>query len=144
MRGRKPISIENHRQRGTYRPREHDLRASLPPPAGVPIKPAGISGDADLFWDCFVAALIERGDVGLIDSPQLQALCDMWAAYRRTNAAADKDIQDHSMREAALKYWAAFNKLAASFGMTPADRRGVQMHAPKKESELSKFARKRA
>ena len=103
---------------GGYRPDRHADRKG-PAVEGVPAKPRGLSKAAASLWDLIVPEMIETGIVKSLDTASLTALCEMWGFYRQSVEVAKEDPISKDARIAVTSYFAAFERMASRFGMTP-------------------------
>ena len=139
--GTKPTPTEILRLHGTYRKDRHAARADAAPPEGQPVKPD--LGDVEsALWEQVVPGLISRRLVGSKDTAALQCLCELWGLYRASYVLAKVAPTDKEIRCAVTGYWAAFDRVAAKFGLTSADFAALKVPTEKSTQGLS--ARKRA
>jgi P27 family predicted phage terminase small subunit len=137
-RPRKPTAI--HRMHGTYRADRHGSR-EVGRPAGAPIRPRHLVGEALKFWQRVVPPLKGAGVVGSIDTAILTACCDLWGLYRAAVAKAAADPIDKDARIAATSYFAAWQRAAATLGLSPGDRAklNVDLAEPREPSPFETF-----
>lgn len=114
----KPTAL--HLLGGTFRPDRHVAKNDAF--GGTPDRPADLDDVGNAFWDVTVTALIAAGVAKRIDTAALWIMTEMWVLYRRAYAAALADPLDKTARCAVVSYRAAFDSLAARFGLTPSDR----------------------
>lgn len=152
MRGRKPVPIEQHKARGTYRADRHKGIAAND--HGIPECPTWLSGRARDGWIEIAPMLDARGVLTQADAVSLQALCERYADWRElreevraegrtystTNPAGDEMIRPNPKAamldeaERALKGW------LIEFGLTPAARSKVAAIGEKKnENPFAQF-----
>lgn len=132
MAGRPPKPVAKHKLEGTFRSDRHgdrgDLLLDLP---GSPQMPAGLGDDARELWVRVVTQLTRAKVAVEIDSSQLEAMCRWWARYLENERHACEfahDIEAGDVYEKrAKRAWDAFDKVAARFGLTPADRAKLKL-----------------
>ena len=139
-RPRKPMNL--HLPEGTYRSDRHGPRAADPLATDErPKRPRGLSGDARKFWDDVCEELIEKGIAKHIDGAALRLMADLWGKLQTVSKAADADPTDTNARRAVTTYAAEFSKMAARFGLTPADRQRLQSIGPDPETRQAEIER---
>ena len=132
MAGRPRKPTAKHKLEGTFRPDRHgdrgDLLLDLP---GSPQMPGGLNDDARELWLRVVTQLTRAKVAVEIDSSQLEAMCRWWARYLENERHACEfahDIEAGDVYEKrAKRAWDAFDKVAARFGLTPADRAKLKL-----------------
>ena len=140
--GRPPKDTSLHIAHGTHRKDRHGSRSSGALVEGVVVRPA-MPADAESFWDSVVQPMVDRGLVTAGDGPSAQAMCESWYLMRRTFAALDNDPTDKPTRTAYIAYSQMFDKIAARFGLTPADRQRLKFEKPPEKSPFQKFLEKK-
>lgn len=99
----------------------------VPQADGAPVRPQYMRREANDLWDAVVPLLVEMNTVGLVDTTQLQAMCEWWAEYRFW----EKQVPDPQTVSAKAKAYAQFLSVSSKFGLTPADRKKIKPRAPK-------------
>ncbi len=128
---------------GTYREDRHATRGDQQAPAAPLTKPKGLSATASQLWDQIVREYQARNLLGEIDQAVLQSCCEMWSFYRAAAKRAAKEPTNKDARLAVTQYFAAFNRAALQFGLTPAARANMQIEV-KQTAPQPEFARKRS
>jgi phage terminase small subunit len=102
---------------------------------GQPEKPQSITEDSDASecWDLIINNM-HPGMQAAIDANELESLCFWWSQFRHY-AKLMRDPSPNLKEERAVQImakdaWAAFDKIAARFGMTPADRAKLELRPP--------------
>lgn len=95
---------------------------------GVPRRPARMSKEAAWLWD-----LVVQHWMCELDTAELLTLCDTWEMLRAATQAAKDDPMNPEVRNSFVRYKAEFDKLAARFGMSPADRTKIKIPDESKE-----------
>lgn len=125
-RSRKPT--EQHRLDGTYRADRHGPIADEAEGLAPPEKPDGMNTIAGEFWDEIVR--LKAGVVRAADGPQLAQLCSWWALWQLAELAlVDYEIGSLPYNRTLAAVSTAsqnFDRIAKRFGLTPADRAGLQ------------------
>jgi phage terminase small subunit len=100
---------------------------------GKPKKPDGLSDDAAGIWNLLVKQLgaIPKA----IDAPAMEMICNAWSLYQGAVKLAKEDPVDKAARSAVSTYQSMFDKLAARFGLTPADRQRLRQEKPEVETQ---------
>ena len=123
---RKPTA--QHIAEGTDRPHRHESRRREPKPEGKPVKPKGMSKDAQQLWDHLVPGLADKGIATDWDTCALQAMCEAWAEYRAALRVRATGLDEKSRRQrmvnSARRAWI---ELASKFGLTPSDRARLEV-----------------
>lgn len=125
--GRKPTPTETLRLHGGYRADRHGDRADAAPPDGMPVKPDSFGEVESALWDQVVPDRVRRKLVGEADTAELVSLCELWGLYRASYALAKVAPTDKEIRCAVTGYWAAFDRVAAKFGLTPSDMASLKV-----------------
>ena len=116
--GRKPLRV--HQLHGTYRDDRHGQPSKATSTGGdLPPKP-DLDPIAAAMWDLVTETRAPW--LAESDGPALQALCEAWALRCSAHAALRDDATAQEPRVAFTAYQAAFERLAARFGLTPTDR----------------------
>lgn len=133
--GRPRKSIDEHMLKGNYRPSRHGLRPPLPDDPGgnvPPSKPADLDHAAGQLWDKFVRLL--AGVLRERDGDVLAELCRWLAELRRIRVVLLETVPGeqgyNQLLVAAGICSDKFDKLAARFGLTPADRTKLRAEGP--------------
>lgn len=85
---------------------------------GVPLKPRGLPRLASRVWDELEPHIVQWGACEG-DSVMFAEMCRLYASYRTAHGKGNVNT--------AMKYWNAFKQIAASFGLTPADRAKLEV-----------------
>lgn len=109
-RRRKPLDV--------LRPEE--FSGEIQPPKGKPEMPEGMDDVATEHWRYVIELQAEWVDV--IDGPALRVMCETWSLLRTTIDLAKYCPENKEIRCAVNSYVQQWERLAAKFGMTPADR----------------------
>ncbi len=128
---------------GTYRDDRHAKRGDQTPPANPLTKPKGMSAAASKLWDQVVREHEARNLLGEIDQAALQSCCELWGFYRAAVARANKEPTNKEARIAVTSYWAAFNRAAVQFGLSPTARANLEIEKKPTDTPAA-FARKRS
>jgi len=91
-RPRKPTS--KHLADGTLHVTRHASRMREPKFDGQPVKPKGMSLEAQRHWDEVVPSLEEKGVAKGIDASALRAMCEAWAEYQTALRMMPKTLED--------------------------------------------------
>lgn len=121
---------------GTYRKDRDGAPNAEPKPAGSPKKPKDLDGEAGKFWDLIVPQLVELKIATALDAPELARLCRWWAIEQKSLDyldGLDADLVGSSewyrvqlQAGHARNQW---DRIAARFGMSPADRAKLRIEA---------------
>jgi P27 family predicted phage terminase small subunit len=99
-------------------------------------------------WQAVVPSLVATGVATEFDSAELTVMCEWWRQYRKIQKAINKvGATNPAYYKLMIQMNMAsnnFDKLAAKFGMTPADRTRVRVEKPKQEEKETVGARSRA
>lgn len=132
-RHRKPTT--QHLLEGTLHTTRHAGRIHEPKFNDKPIRPKGMSREAQTLWDAIVPPLAEKGIAVAVDSPALEAMCEAWAEYKVAKGLRTKTLEDKArqgrMINNARRAWV---EIASRFGLTPADRARLEIQAGADES----------
>lgn len=117
----KPLPLKVHKLNGTFRKDRHGRPSIAKATAsGLPKMPRGMKGAAKNLWELVI---VERRDwLAVSDGPALQTFCELWELRCRTLKKLDRDPTDKDVRCSFTSYQQEWSKMAARFGMTPADR----------------------
>jgi len=138
--GRPPKPIAVHVSQGTYRRDRHGARG--PTTGGEPLrKPDDLGDDASALWDAVTST--RAAWLCSSDAAALRTLCDTWGFLRACQRLLADDATDRNARCAWGAYYAAFNTLAAKFGLNPSDRARLGGDKPERDarSELEELLR---
>jgi phage terminase small subunit len=94
---------------------------------GTPRRPARMSKEAGWLWN-----LVVQNWMGELDTAELMTLCDTWELLRAATRKAKRDPCNPELRNSFVRYKGEFDKLAARFGMTPADRAKIRIPSEEK------------
>jgi len=140
-------------RRGTVRPDRARKQLGLPPrdkdadaappappakpaPAGhVPVPPAKANNDVKAFYRTYAAVLVGQGRLEDVDYASFELLADVYATACAARRAIEKDghfrldenkvLRRHPAIQVQRDAIQTFARLAARFGLTPADREGM-------------------
>jgi phage terminase small subunit len=130
MKGRPRQPTETLKLHGKYRADRHGER-NEPEATGVPVKPDDMFPEASAYWDSIIGQVTWARQP---DTVALRVMCEQYGLYRKALALAVVDPLDKEVRIAVLGYKAAWETLAARFGLTPADRARVSAEPAGKQS----------
>ena len=121
---------------GSYREDRHGSRG--PKTGGEPLrKPDDLDPVASAHWDFMVRT--RTAWLAASDADTLRRLCELWSLSEASRKQAMETPLVKDVRCAFTSYHAEWSKLAARFGMTPADRarlgEGADVHDKKDELE---------
>lgn len=144
--GRTPKPAEFHVLHGTHRADRHGpaTEQAFDPDGGAPIvKPEGLTGEAGKLFDELLPRL--RPILKPTDTAAFLMLCNVYALYAASLAIAQTAPTDKPAKSAVLGYLAAFDKLAARFGLTPTDRQRLRASGavPPEPDEFDLFLARR-
>ncbi len=147
-RGRPRKPTQSLKLHGGYRSDRHGDRDQEPQLSGDPVPPFKLVGDANLLWESVVPRLVAAKIATEADSETLAMMCEWYRKFRKLQKALDKMAvtnKDHYKLMIQMQMASnCFDKLAARFGMTPADRSRVKTHEPAQQvSGLAASARSR-
>jgi phage terminase small subunit len=128
---RPPKPTQLHVVDGTFNVTRHGKRKHAPQAEGTPEKPANLDVFGSECWGKLVEPALRMGIGRGIDAVAVEELCRLYSFYRRSCEKAQTNPIDKETRCAVVGYWGAFEKMAARFGFTPADR--LRLVAPKPE-----------
>ena len=132
-RGRKPALEKIGKGDPRYRPCRHDGRVA-DSFDGAPIKPDfGKDEVAAKTWD-FVSGSVPKDVLAKADELTLTALCRWYSIYVRLFDLYETDLDRMTMTQLD-KAWRNFEKLAALFGLNPADRMRMKISSPREEAD---------
>lgn len=140
--GRPPKPLEQHLIDGTYRADRHGSDGEAVQADGEPVMPEDFDGERLACWQSIVAPLVKLKIARAIDTPSLVALCEWWARYRAFGSLLDKPeefsvmLQSRLMR-LSVEAWNQFARIAARFGMTPADRMRLRVETQQKKQGVA-------
>lgn len=142
-RQRKPL--EEHKRDGTFRADRHGAIANAEQLVadGKPQMPVTFVGDAKEFWEQRIAPLVELKVAKALDTPQLVAMCEWWARYRKVSKALDDADPTGDpflytrLSASTARCWQMFSKIAAKFGMSPADRASLRIEGEAKKKGVA-------
>jgi phage terminase small subunit len=140
--GRKPTPTPDLKLHGGYRADRHGDRADATPPTGEPIKPPHFGDVESALWDQVVPDRVRRKLVGVADTAELVAMCELWGLYRASYSIAKVAPTDKEARCAVTGYLALFDRLASKFGLTSADFANLKV--PREPSKSAVPTRVRA
>lgn len=88
---------------------------------GAPVRPKRMGKEGGWLWNIVVQSWMSE-----IDTAELIVLCDTWELLCAATRAAKRDPMNPEIRNSYVRYKAEFDKLAARFGLTPADRSKIR------------------
>lgn len=145
--GRNAKTVAQHQLTHTYRPDRHGDRRNPDPPAGPPVRPDTLTGEAAAEWDRVVARLTTSQAIATVDDAALVQYCQLHALAERLQGEVDAlptltaDDRVHpavtQLRHARL----AVLRYLVEFGLTPAARGRVQLpaQAPAADDPFAEF-----
>lgn len=136
LRGPQPTPTAELEKRGSWRAKKRK-KDGEPQPGGVPEPPYKLVGDSRKLWESLVPRLAESGIATEVDSETLAVMCVWFGKFRKIQKALDKMAatnKDHYRLLIQMQMASnCFDKLAARFGMTPADRTRIKVEGPKED-----------
>jgi len=149
MRGRprKPKALKV--LQGTFRKDRDGDPASEVPAEGEPRKPTDLKEAASTFWDEIVPGLVAARIARACDTAALTVLCQWWDRYLRFSSALDEieEPKDKEARRLTIMTgiaWNQFERIAAKFGLTPADRARLKPDATPRRGVLARARPRKA
>ena len=154
-RGPKPTPKAILRLRGSWRGKETSV--DLDVDHKLPQRPKWLKGEAKDTWDRLVPELFKQGLATELNVETLALMCSSWADYVEAEMMLDSTRNENGTRallintsgggvmENPLLYtrnraFGQFCKMAACFGLTPADMAGVtKVPLPAKTDSKAKF-----
>lgn len=131
----KPTPTNVLAARGSWRAKE---RAGEPTPPSTPtLPPTKLTGEARAIYDRLAPSLHACGLLTSADLPRFKDYCRLSVAWDK----AMTEVEETGSRSAILslaKVDEMLRKLAASFGLTPADRTNIRVDVPT-ENDKSRF-----
>ena len=111
-------------------PGQRDISYEEPTADGTPKRPQGLGQFGRHHWDLVLPQAMKWG-AGAVDTAALKTLCQWWNAMQE--AFKDGDINT------AYKATSQWVKLAAKFGLSPADRAQMRTDPKQKQDDLQQF-----
>lgn len=155
--GRNKKSARSHAVSGTLRRDRHQF-ASMQPPQGQPILPAGLKGEAKAEWSRMVARLDAAKVLSTVDDAVLTNYCQLHADAARLQRAVDaldspfylktsvdgagvehQEPRVHPGFAQLRSYRQALRQFLVEFGLTPAARSRVKVADTSERDELGEF-----
>ena len=143
---KKPIPL--HILAGTYRQDRHGNRGL---PTNIPPCPKGMSPSARKHWRSLAQKLARAGLISQVDGLSLRLLAESIDLYLTASAKITdqtlvvKTVNGNVIQNPFLairnRAWEQIVKLAASFGLTPADRNGLSFSVGSHADILTASAR---
>lgn len=133
--GRPPKPTQLHVVDGTYNVTRHADRSFVPSSGGEPERPDGLDDYGRECWDKFVTPVVSARVAEAFDTIGVAEACRLYSFYRRSCDAAALDPVDKNARCAVVGYWSAFERVAAKYGLTPADRIRLVPQKPEGSSD---------
>lgn len=131
-RGPQPTPTAELERRGSWRAKKRK-DGGEPQPGGVPEPPYKLVGDARLLWESEAPKLTDAKIATQIDGVTLAVMCEWYGKFRKIKKTLDKMAvtnKDHYKLMIQMQMASnCFDKLAARFGMTPADRTRIKLEA---------------
>ena len=159
MPGPKPKPSQMKKLQGTHRADRAAENEPMPAIGDVPVCPDWHPEDAREMWDAYAPKLHRLGLLTELDVPVFEkmCLCHAWAIeaardiIKRGTLIDSARNDDDRVKNPSMQIFrdntAQFEKLAAAFGMSPADRSRVsaaELPREEKESLLTLVERKKA
>lgn len=144
--GRPRKAAARHRLEGTFREDRHGGRSPDDTVSGgnLPRPPTGLTGEAKKLWEAIVLPLVTLAGAGELDVPALCGMCRWFDLWAQTDKLLKKLPGNPKLAALARLYWNEFDKMAARFGMTPADRQRLRPpEAEKKKGVIGQLLRDR-
>lgn len=145
---KKPVEL--HVLAGTYRQDRHGNRGL---PATIPPCPQGMSPTARKQWRSLARTLARAGLISHVDGLSLRLLAESIDIYLTASSKVTaqtmvvKTVNGNVIQNPFLairnRAWEQIVKLAASFGLTPADRNGLSFSVVSNPDVLAASARQR-
>jgi phage terminase small subunit len=108
-------------------------------PDGGPVRPHWLTEKQQKIWDEILPTLPEEA-LRKRDQHLLAELVSYIAAIRRINIEFDENPADKDLRCSRTQYTQKIQQISALFGLSPADRKRIQLETPKEEEdELTEF-----
>jgi phage terminase small subunit len=122
---------------GAYREDRHGGSIAAKSGGTCPALPTGLDDTSREMWDFVTTERLTW--LARSDGPALQALCELWALRKRVAGMLNDDPSDKIARTAYIAYHAEWSKLAARFGLTPADRARLGEEAMSTDDLVDKY-----
>lgn len=135
--GRPPTPTNVLKINGGLRKGRHDDRDREPQPAGDAIQFVELEGEALRAWEFLAPRLIAMGLATEVDSLEVCAMCEWWGEYRKYKTL--EDANDYRRLNMAVTAYKQFRVLAAKFGLTAADRVGLEGNMPTNKDEVMRL-----
>lgn len=127
-RPRKPTT--QHLRDGTLNTTRHAGRIHEPKYDDKPVRPKGMSKDAQAMWDFVVPGLASKGVAVMIDSPALESMCEAWSEYKAAKRLRPALLEDKARVQRMINNCRrAWVEIAARFGLSPSDRARLEVQA---------------
>lgn len=111
-------------------PDRRDISYEEPQADGLPKRPSDLGPFGRRHWDLIWPQALKWG-AGKVDTASLRALCQWWEVQQQALKKGDVN--------AAQKAFNCWIRLAAKFGLSPADRAQMRTHPTEKRDELEQF-----
>jgi phage terminase small subunit len=125
---------------GTWRKDRDGDPSKKIPATGDPVCPKHVRGEALAFWKANVPGLIASGVAKACDAPELAMMCEWHARYQKFSRVLGRmKGTDKRLYQVTVMLGIAtqnFDKIAARFGLTPADRAKLRIDAGKRTSAV--------
>lgn len=134
-RGRKKKPTNLHIAEGTHRADRHGDPADEIQAEGEPIPDDDLPPMGKKLWEQIVPQLITQNVVSVLDSAALNLLCRQYARGMAWDQKIlnRKRLDKNMMKDERMSsmIWNDFARMAARFGLSPADRASLRIEKPK-------------
>jgi phage terminase small subunit len=107
---------------------------------GGPVKPSGLSEQASSKWDELIGQLPHH-ELRRIDVHQLEILVGLVLEAKRLLEMLAANPADHPTRRLHLSTCQHISRLSSQFGLSPADRKRIDVEPEPEIDELEEFIR---
>ena len=105
------------------------------PLQGLPQKPDGLNEDGLAFWTLAAGELGAVGVAKRLDTAALHKAADCWQRWRECCRRLDRDPLDEQASRDYSKFANLWLKLSSRLGLTPIDRKRLEVAASEKPDE---------
>ncbi len=130
--------MANHKASKTRELEGNRSRSVIPkslPLQGLPDKPDGLNDDGERFWKLAAGELGAVGVAKRIDGPALHQAADCWQRWRACCRVLDLQPFNDTASRDYVKYSNLWLKLCGRLGLTPIDRKRLEIAATEKPDE---------